>query len=134
MYILLILMAFLNSPQTKTVEIKDAWIRPGAKGMNSALYFEVINNQKADDTLYNVKSDLAEITEMHETYKKGEMMGMRRTGAVVVKQNGSFKFQPGGHHVMLIRLKKIIREGSTENITLFFKKAGKITVKAKVMK
>ncbi len=36
------------------VEIKDAWLRTGAEGLNSALYFNIENNGDKPDTLYKV--------------------------------------------------------------------------------
>jgi copper(I)-binding protein len=117
-----------------SIEIKDAWLHPGAKGMNTAMYFEVVNNSNLADTLYLAKSDLANIVELHETYRKDDMMGMRKTDYVVIKAKSSFKFQPGGNHVMMIDLKKKLKVGDAGETILFFKKAEKIKVKAFVRK
>ena len=118
--------------QHSNIEIKDPWLRPGAVGMNTAMYFEIVNKGEQADTLYMVKSNLANIVELHETFKKDDMMGMRKIDYVVIKADSSFKFQPGGNHVMLIDLKKKLKVGDTGEATLFFKKEGTVKVKAVV--
>lgn len=120
--------------QHSNIEINDSWLRPGAVGMNTAMYFEIINKGEKADTLYMAKSNLANIVELHETYKKDDMMGMRKTDYVVIKAKSSFKFQPGGNHVMLIDLKRKLKIGDKGEVTLFFKKEGKVKVKAVVQK
>lgn len=125
------LLLMIHMPQNG-IEIKDAWIRPAAKGMNSALYFEIVNHNNTPDTLFDAKSNAAKVVEVHETYKKGDMMGMRRTPTVGIEPSSSFKFQPGGHHVMLINLTKNLKEGSSADVSLYFKDAGEIKFKAAV--
>lgn len=129
MYLLLILLTFIHP-----IDVKDAWLRPGNKGMNSAVYFEIKNNQSTADTLYAVKSNLARVTEMHETYKSGDMMGMRKTPFIVIPAKSAFSFRPGGHHIMLISLLKDIKPGSQETLTLRFRKAGDIRITPTVHK
>lgn len=128
-------MMIMPFQQKAQIEVKNAWMRPGAKDMNSALYFEVINRSNKADTLYDVKSDLAQKVEMHETYRQGDMMGMRPVKMVAVGANSSFKFEPGGHHIMFINLKKNLKKGSPGGeVTLYFRHAGQIKIKPEVKK
>lgn len=128
----LILLLLLFLPAKSSIQIKDAWMRPAARGMNSAVYFEIINDGPSADTLYAVKSDLAKLTEMHETYQKGNMTGMRKVNNVVVKPKSSFKFQPGSHHIMLITMKKEMKQGDKATILLRFKRSGDIKINVEV--
>ncbi|MGE5350604.1 MAG: copper chaperone PCu(A)C [Acidobacteriota bacterium] len=140
MYIFVMLMMAMSfmqpAPfvQQKGIEIKDAWIRPGAKDMNTALYLEIINHTNKPDTLYEAKSDLAQKVELHETYHQGDMMGMRPAKTVAVGANSSFSFKPGGHHIMFINLRKSIKKGSSGEVTLFFRHAGQIKITPGVRK
>lgn len=128
-----VLLVLLLVLQTKGgVEIKDAWLRVGAKGMNTALYFEMTNRTANSDTLYRAESTLAEKVEVHETYMQGNEMGMRETKFVEIKSNSKFSFKPRGHHIMLIGLKERLTQGMTGEVTLYFKHAGKVKVKAEV--
>ena len=116
----------------KKIDIKDAWVRTGAEGLNSALYFKIENNSDRPDTLYKVTSDIAQHIMMHETYKKNDMMGMREIKNIAVKPGSSVEFKPGGYHVMLMELNKDLKEGNEINFTLLFKLSGEINIKAKV--
>ena len=114
------------------LEVKDAWLRTGASGLNSALYFKIENNTEKPDTLYKVSSDIAQHIMMHETYKKNDMMGMREVKNIVIKPGSSVEFKPGSYHVMLMELKKDLKEGDETNFILHFKSAGEMKITAKV--
>ena len=92
------------------ITIENAWVRISSEGRNTAFYFDLVNEGSAD-TLYKVDSDLAELVEIHETFEQDEMMGMREVGNIPVDANSTFKFKPGGHHVMLIGLKRDLSAG-----------------------
>lgn len=115
--------------QKPGITIKDAWIRIGAQGSNTALFFEVVNNSNVSDTLLNVESDLAEVVEVHETFKReNDMMGMRKVKFVVIPPKSKVQFKPRDLHVMLINLKKDLKMKDKSIATIVFKKAGKIKV------
>jgi len=118
------------------IEIEKEWIRNGSEGMNTALFFDVVNSGKEADTLYKVASDLAELVQIHETYTQGDRMGMREVENVVIEPNSTFSFKPRAHHVMFIKLKRNLEEGENVEVVLFFKVSGekKITVPVKKMK
>lgn len=115
------------------ITIKDAWIRPAAANGNSALFFEVVNNGVVPDTLLAAKGKFSEVVEIHETYKKeNDLMGMREVHNVPIPTKGTVIFKPRSLHIMLIGLLKDIRLGEQHEVTLVFKNAGAIKVKAVV--
>jgi copper(I)-binding protein len=114
------------------IKIKDPWFRPAAKGMNSALYFEIVNNPSEPDTLYKAESSLAQKVEVHETFMVDDKMGMRKVESLVINPNSKVSLKPGGYHVMLIRLLKDLKKGDKGEVKLFFKTAGQITIEAVV--
>jgi len=57
-------------------------------------------------------------------------MGMREVGQIVIPAKSSFELKPGAHHVMLMKLKQDIKKGYVGEVTLHFKSAGKIIIKA----
>ena len=118
--------------QEEGLQIENAWIRPSSKGMNSALYFEVKNNLEDPVTLYKVESDIAKLVEIHETFQNGDKMGMRKVESMVIKGKSTFKFKPGRYHVMLIRLKNDLKEGSEYEFKVYFKNAGEYKIKVPV--
>jgi copper(I)-binding protein len=127
--ILAILFLFIN-PSDK-VKIIDPWMRVGAQGQNTALFFKIENNSDKADTLYQVDFQLAGKVEIHETYDAGNgMMGMREIGKVIIPANSTFELKPGSFHVMLIKLKQDIKKGFVGDFVLHFRNAGKIKIKA----
>ena len=117
---------------SNAVTINDAWVRPGGKGMNTALYCTVTNNSDNADTLLSVSSSIADIVQIHETYMKGNMMGMRQVKSITLDPHASLQLKPGGFHIMVINLKEDVLKNDTVDFTLHFKKAGAVDVKALV--
>jgi len=60
------------------------------------------------------------------------MKGMREVKNLVIPANSKVELKPGGNHIMLMSLTKDLTADSLEEIKLYFKNAGEITVKAKV--
>lgn len=132
MYVFLILLSLLNFTSKGNLQVKDGWIRPAGKGMNTAFYFKAVNNSDKADTLLSVKSDVAKMVQMHETFNKDGMMGMRQVKAIPIQPKSTLEFKPGGYHVMVMNLNKDLKKGDSAQFTLHFKYAGNITVKAPV--
>ena len=130
----IILLLGVMSFAAPQIKIENAWIRVANKGMNTALYLDVYNVNSKEDELTDVSSAVANTVQIHETYKQGDNMGMRKVSSVAIKGNGSFHFTPGGFHVMVIKLKENLKEGDKKDFVLTFKHAGKIKVKAVVKK
>lgn len=129
MNILLAILFVLFPPEDK-IKINNPWMRPSSEKMATALYFVIENKSETPDTLYHVDSDLAERVEIHETYSEGEMMGMRKVDMIIIEGKSSFELKPGAHHIMLMKLKKDIKDGDEGEFVLHFKQAGKIKITA----
>jgi hypothetical protein len=129
---ILVLLLLFFPPEDK-IKIKDAWMRPSSEKMATALYFTIENTGETADTLFQVDSDLAEKVEIHETYSEGDMMGMRKTELIVIEGGKSFDLKPGAHHIMLMKLRKDVKDGDEAEFILHFKQEGemKITATAK---
>jgi periplasmic copper chaperone A len=130
MNLLLALLMIFSNPSGK-IKIVDPWMRVGAQGQATGLFFKIENNSDKADTLYKVDFELAGKVEIHETYDAGDdMMGMREVGQIVIPAKSTFELKPGAHHVMLMKLKQDIKKGYVGDVTLYFKTAGKIMIKA----
>jgi copper(I)-binding protein len=145
MILLLSILIFIYIPHKETnpewinlketgaakIKIENAWLRPAAKGMNSALYFDIKNESGKPDNLYKVTSNIAKIVQVHETIKnKDNTMGMAEVKNLVIPTNIVLKFEPGGYHVMLIDIKKDLKINSEVGFTFYFKLGGKVKIKA----
>ncbi len=115
------------------IVIKEQWLRPSAKKMTTALYFTIVNETDEPDTLYSVKSYISDKIEIHETYSSGDMMGMREIGLIVIGAGEEVKLEPGGKHVMVMKLKRDINIDDNVKFELFFNNAGLIKISAKAI-
>jgi copper(I)-binding protein len=127
---LLIIINTVNAQQSN-IKIIDAWVRPSAEGSNTALFFILENNGDKPDTLLSAESSVADIVEIHETYKKdNDKMGMREVKFVAVPAKSKVELKPRGLHVMLIDLQKDLRIGDKVEATIKLIHAGKIKINA----
>ena len=103
------------------IQIEEAWARPGMTGGMSAAYFRISNGGAETDYLVSAKSEVAALTEIHESYQAdGGMIGMRQVERVEVPSMSSVMFQQGGLHVMFIQLTQDLNAGDTIALTLEF--------------
>ena len=132
MIALLTMILLIYNPGDKII-IKDQWLRPGAEKMATALYFTIENNGTEADTLYAVESSVSNKIQIHETYSLGEIMGMREIGTIVVNPKEEVKLEPGGKHIMVMKLNRDIKKGDEVEFVLHFKNAGDISITAETI-
>jgi copper(I)-binding protein len=131
MTFIILWLSFINiiSPQIK---IENAWMRNSNKGMNTALYFDITNPTLKDYELVNVSSNIARVVQIHETFKQGENLGMRKVESITIKSKTTFHLAPGGFHVMVIRLNENLKVNDKKEFILTFSNHTKIKVMAVV--
>ena len=156
-HILMVVIAglFLTSCQTQATEdrltVQDAWIRaigsgeemghstedqsttaqPGS-GLTTGAFMVISNSAGEDDRLLQVQTDLAQHVELHVTEMKNDVMTMRPVEGIDIPAGTTEELKPGGYHVMLINLQKVIKPGEKYPLTLVFEKAGALVVEAEV--
>ena len=119
------------------IVVTDPWVRAvgGMGGMDatSALFMVIQNNGSATDTLLKVQSDAAGMVQIHlsEVDASG-VSSMHEVDGIEIPAGGSVELKSGGYHVMLMGLKRELKEGDTVTFTLTFKIAGTITIQAPV--
>ncbi|PMD04875.1 copper chaperone PCu(A)C [Brevibacterium paucivorans] len=101
------------------VETKDMWIKAAKDGMTAA--FGTVTNTSGEDlTLTGGKSDHADVVEMHETVSDGAggMEMKHKEDGFTIKPGESKTFEPGGDHIMLMKMTKAIEPGEKVTITV----------------
>lgn len=124
-------VAGLSGCSTQELAIRDAWI-PEAPPVVSALagYMTVENNSGEARTLVGATGALFERVEIHQTvYEKDSGLArMIRQEQVRIEPGQSFRFRPGGYHLMLINPKEVTKAGGSVALTLFFADGPRPTV------
>jgi len=116
--------------------IDHPWARPTiGSSKNSAAYMTLSNSGASADKLLTVKSDAAEHVALHESRMDGEIMRMVPVkDGIEVPPHGAVELKPLGLHVMLMGLRKPLKEGEEFPMTLVFAKQGDVEVEVKVEK
>ena len=116
------------------VVVKDAWARATVAQQKSTGIFLQIESKK-DAKLIKAKTDIAEMTEIHEMSMDNNVMKMREVESVTLPAGKLVELKPGGFHIMLMQLKNQVKVGDEIALTLTIETADKkqetIEVKAK---
>lgn len=109
--------------------IDDPRARPASQGTMSAAYFTISNPSSEPDTLLSITSDVAELIEIHESFEEADgMKGMRKVDYLEIASGETVRLEPGGYHLMLIRLTQTLGSGDEFEMTLHFAQKGDETV------
>jgi periplasmic copper chaperone A len=117
------------------IAITQAWSRatPGGAQVASG-YMTIKNNGPAADRLLGGSTDVAAKVEVHEMATKDGVMTMREIeDGVPVAPGATVTLAPGGFHLMLVNVKKPLKQGDVVTVTLNFEKAGKKEVDFNVL-
>ncbi len=126
-----LLAAWLSGCSSSELTISDAWI-PEAPPDASALagYMTIENSTDRIQTLVGATGELLERIDIHQTvYEKDSGLArMIRQDHVSIEPGRTFRFKPGGHHLMLINPKKAFKEGESVRLSLVFADDSRPTV------
>lgn len=114
------------------VMIGAPWARVTLKDRPAAAYMKVHNMGDAADMIVAVSSPLADRVEMHTHTMADGVMRMRQVEAIELKPNGHTELKPGGLHLMIFGLKRLVKKGEMIPIKLTLKTAGEVEIKAMV--
>jgi copper(I)-binding protein len=116
------------------IVVSAPWSRATPAGSAVAAGYVVITNKGVTaDRLVSFTTDLADQPEIHEMSNEGGVMKMRSLAkGLEIPAGASVKLQPGGYHLMLMKLKKPLTAGQRYKATLVFEKAGPVEVEFEV--
>ncbi|HRF07327.1 MAG TPA: copper chaperone PCu(A)C [Xanthobacteraceae bacterium] len=114
--------------------ISAPWSRATPAGSEvGAGYLVITNNGTGAERLVSFTTELAGQPEVHEMSNEGGVMKMRPLSkGLVIPAGGTVKLEPGGYHLMLLKLKKPLAAGQRYKATLVFEKAGPVEVEFEV--
>lgn len=103
------------------IQIDDIWARATLNNLaNGAVFMTLTNTSGQGDMLVAASSPAATTTELHVHKTVNGVIQMRPVSALTIPAGGSITLQPGAEHVMLIGLKRPLREGETIPLQLVF--------------
>lgn len=114
------------------IRVVDAWSRPTPPGMDVGVAYFTIRNAGKSDRLLRVSSPVARSAELHVSAMKDGVMKMESLASVDVGSGAPVAFEPSGRHVMLMGLKRPLKEGDVFPLTLTFANAGQVQTSVRV--
>jgi len=134
---LMILGAVIFIPATAfaQVTVKDPWVRATVPQQTATGAFMQLSSP-TDARLVAASSPVAGMAELHESKMDKGVMKMLAVSGVEIPAGKGAELRPGGYHLMLMNLKRQMKEGEIIPITLVVegkdKKRQTVEVKAKV--
>ena len=103
------------------VLIRGGWVQEGPPSQTiTAAYMTIENQTGADISLRSASTEVAQTIELHKMELVDGIMKMHRVEAIDIPAGGTAELKPGGYHLMVIGLKKELKEGDKVTITLAF--------------
>ncbi|HTF14896.1 MAG TPA: copper chaperone PCu(A)C [Burkholderiales bacterium] len=99
------------------VQARAAWVRGTVDGQTTAgAYMELTSDRGA--SLLGAESPAAGSAEIHEMKMEGNVMRMRAVPKLDLPPGKTVELKPGGHHMMLVDLKRPLKKGDLVPIRL----------------
>lgn len=115
------LFIFIPALAWANVSTQNAWIR-STTGPNGALFLDIENDSSQLDALVDASTsqEQCDHMELHtHKHENGKMM-MRQVSSIDVPAQSKVELKPGGLHIMLMGLKKPLKEGEIVPVSLTF--------------
>lgn len=101
-----------------------------------AAFMGIHNNGDSADRLVDVSvsADVAKRAAIHTHIMENDIAKMRKVdGGVEIPAHGMAVLQPGGLHIMLMKLKAPLEEGESFMLTLEFEHAGEVMIEIPIL-
>ena len=119
-------------PAWAQVSAEHPWTRATPPGAKIAAGFMQLKSAGAADRVIGATSPVAGRVEMHVTIREGEVMRMREVQSFEVPAAGTFELKPGGAHLMLVDLKRPLKQGEKVPLTLKLERGGELKLELPV--
>ncbi len=135
---LVMLIIFSTSARADMI-VTDLRARPSlGAAHNSIVWMTLRNTAATPDRLLRAEGDVAERVELHthvmEKRDGRVVMRMRPVPDIPVPAEGEVRLEPGGLHVMLIGVRRMLRPGDRFRLRLVFEHASAREIEVPVLK
>ncbi|WP_323144379.1 copper chaperone PCu(A)C [Massilia phyllosphaerae] len=101
--------------------VSDPWVRATVPGQHATGAFLHIQS-RTDSKLVRANSPIARVVEVHKMTMEHDVMRMRQIPYLPLPAGRSVELRPGGYHIMLIELKRQVKEGDKIPLSLVFER------------
>ncbi|WP_411282235.1 copper chaperone PCu(A)C [Gemmatimonas sp.] len=118
----------VSAPPVPRVDLRHSWARIADSGATSGAYMEIDNNDTVPITLVGVMTADAGAAEVHESMQQDDMSHMMPRTALRIPAGDVVKLAPGGLHVMLIDVRRVLAVGDSVRLRLQFSDSTSVAV------
>jgi periplasmic copper chaperone A len=112
-----LLFSFFVSSAFAQVTVRDSWVRATVPEQKATGAFMQVTSAQ-DARLVEARSPVADVVEIHEMKMENEVMRMRAVPGIDLPAGKPVDLGPGGYHIMMIDLKRQVKEGEMVPMTL----------------
>ena len=116
-HFLALLFSLFVSSAFAQVTVRDPWVRATVPAQKATGAFMQVTSLQ-DARLVEVRSPLADVVEIHEMKMENDVMRMRAVPGIDLPAGQRVDLKSGGYHIMLIDIKRQVKEGETIPLTL----------------
>ncbi|MEM7015864.1 MAG: copper chaperone PCu(A)C [Pseudomonadota bacterium] len=103
------------------ITVEEAWVRAMPPTMRmTAAYLKIQNNGDMALKLMGAASPRFGLVEIHQSFEKDGVARMRELEAVEIAPGASVALEPGGKHIMLMKLQGKLSRGDKVALELHF--------------
>ncbi|MGH8853288.1 MAG: copper chaperone PCu(A)C [Telluria sp.] len=113
----LLAASLLSAPAFAQVSVYQPWIRASVATQKVTGAFMRVQSA-APARLVGVQAEVAGRIELHEMAMDGQTMRMRRVDAIELPAGKPVNLASGGYHIMLMDLKRQLKDGESVELTL----------------
>jgi hypothetical protein len=131
MRLLLFLTVFIvaaGPALAEPIELSLAWARASPGAAKNGVAYLTVTNHGADTAIVGAETGAADHASLHTHIMDGDIMRMRPVDRIPVANGETVTFEPGGLHIMLMKLGKPLSEGDTFALTLILEDKSAHTV------
>ena len=121
------LACLLSGAAWAQVEVKGAWARPAVAGQSGTGAFMQLRSVEGARVV-GAASAAAGVVEIHEMKMDGNVMRMRAMPVLELPAGKPVELKPGGYHVMMMDLKRVLQPGEKFTVELRIERKDKSLV------
>lgn len=122
--------SYASMYKKENITVESPWLRAksaGAKVVGG--YAHIINNGDKDEYLVAVRSPISKKIQLHEMKTVNNVMTMHALRKpILIKAHSDFTLKPGSYHIMFMKVKKPVVQGTKVPATFLFRNAGALDV------
>ena len=133
--LLFAVLAPRNARAEAIITVEKPWARASVGTMRPGVtYMTLRNSGDQPVTLKGVSTEIAKMAMIHKsTVDASGNSTMGPAGPIVVAPGKAVTFEPGGLHIMLMKLNKPLVEGDKFPLSLVFSDGGQLTVQVPIL-